>query len=71
MADREQAMIMALNLMDQALELLDDSGESLVAAHLQHAIDVARGAPIPRTAEEVEEMLNSPEVRAFQNRLNR
>ena len=61
---REQALSMALSLSRRALELLDAFDESIPAIHLQRAIDVMTGAPIPRTAEEAEVMLDRPESRA-------
>lgn len=71
MVDREQMMQMALRLMDRALEVLDELDESDVAVHLQHAIDIARKAPIPQTVEEAEALLDSPEAQALQRRLAR
>ncbi|PZU06004.1 hypothetical protein [Sphingomonas sp.] len=44
----------AVSLMRMALGLLDKAGKTTAAAYLQHAIDVAIDAPIPRTVEEVE-----------------
>lgn len=57
MVDRAQVIGGALNFMDRARELLDNAGERNVAVHLQQAIDVARGAPVPRTIAEAEAML--------------
>lgn len=51
---REQALSMALSLSRRALELLDAFDEPLPAIHLQRAIDVMTGAPIPRTSEDAE-----------------
>lgn len=71
MVDRNQLMQMALQLMDRALEVLDEIGEHDAAIHLQQALDVARRAPIPRTVEEAEAMLDTPEMQALQERLDR
>jgi hypothetical protein len=71
MVDRNQMMQMALQLMDRALEVLDEIGEQDAAFHLQQALDVARKTPIPRTVEEMEAMLATPEMQALQERLFR
>ncbi|MHA0337527.1 hypothetical protein [Sphingomonas aquatilis] len=69
MVEREQALNMALSLTRRALELLDDFDERGPAVHLQQAIDVMTNAPIARTEEEVEAVLDSPECRAITERL--
>jgi hypothetical protein len=69
MKDRAEALNTALNLMTMALTLLDDIGERLPAIDLQHAIDVLTDAPVPRTIEEAEAMLDTPEARAMRSRL--
>lgn len=67
--EREQGLNMALSLTRRALELLDAFDERGPAVHLQQAIDVMTDAPVPRTVEEAEAMLDSPECRAIQQRL--
>lgn len=67
--EREQALNMALSLSRRALELLDAFDERGPAVHLQQAIDVMTNAPIARTEEEVEAVLDSPECRAIAERL--
>ena len=56
--------------MRMALALLDKIGRSTSAIHLQHAIDVAMEAPIPRTVEEAEAIIESPAVQRLAKRLN-
>lgn len=68
--ERERALQMAQSLMRRALELLDMVDEPAPAVHLQHAIDVLTNAPIPRTIEEAEAQLDTPEARAIQDRWN-
>ncbi|WP_313802573.1 hypothetical protein [Sphingobium sp.] len=51
------------------MDLLDDVGEAAPAVHLQMALDVLTGAPIPRTLEEAEAMLDTKEARALFARL--
>lgn len=67
--EREQALNMALSLTRRALELLDAFDERGPAVHLQQAIDVMTNAPIARTEEEVEAVLDSPECRDIAERL--
>ncbi len=69
MNDRATVSLTALNFMKQALELLDNIEERVAALHLQHAIDVLTGAPIPRSDEEMEEMFITAEARALQQPL--
>ena len=71
MVDRATALNTALNLMERALELLDDVGASAPGVHLQMAIDVMTNAPIPRTIEEADAMLDTDEARALMARLAR
>lgn len=66
--DRVKALSMAQSLMQRALELLDIADEPAPAVHLQQAINVLTGAPIPRTIEEAEAQLDTPEARAIQDR---
>jgi hypothetical protein len=49
----------------RALDLADEIGEDLAAIHLQAALDILTDAPIPRTIEEAEAMLQSPEAQAI------
>ncbi len=67
--EREQGLNMALSLTRRALELLDAFDERGPAVHLQQAIDDMTNAPIPRTEDEVEAVLASPECRAIAERL--
>lgn len=69
MADRAQALNTALNLMRHALELLDTFGERETGIHLQHAIDTLTDAPVARSVDEAEAMLDSPESQEIQKRL--
>lgn len=69
MVEKAQALLTAQNLMERALELLDEVGESAPAVHLQMALDVLTGAPIPRTVEEAEAMLDTKEARTLMARL--
>lgn len=71
MVNRATALNTALNLMERALELLDDAGASAPGVHLQMAIDVMTNAPIPRTIEEADAMLDTDEARALMARLAR
>lgn len=67
--EREQGLSMALSLTRRALELLDTFHERAPAILLQHAIDKMTDAPTPRTDQEAEAILDSPEGRALQERL--
>lgn len=69
MVEKAQALLTAQNLMERALELLDEVGESAPAVHLQMALDVLTGAPIPRSLEEAEAMLDTKEARTLMARL--
>ena len=71
MVNRATALNTALNLMERALELLDEVGASAPGVHLQMAIDVMTNAPIPRTIEEADAMLDTDEARALMARLAR
>ena len=71
MVDREQMTNMALSLTRRALEILDALGEIGPDVHLQQAIDMMTDAPIPRTLEESEAMLDTPEARAIFERRRR
>ena len=48
---------MALDLMRQALELLDSEGETHIAAYLQGAIDAGRGEKPMRIGDELDPAL--------------
>ena len=71
MVDRATTLDTALTFMERALELLDDASASLPALHLQMAIDQMTGAPIPRTVEEADAMMDTPKMRALMERLAR
>lgn len=44
--DRERALAAAINLMGQALDLLDLADEDFAACYLQHAISIATREPV-------------------------
>ena len=58
----------ATMLAKEALALLDSAGAAHAACFLQHAIDTMTDAPIPKTAEEVEAALSTPECQALMRR---
>ncbi|KQO07854.1 hypothetical protein [Sphingomonas sp. Leaf242] len=66
-----QARNTALDLMTRALELLDGIGEDEAATDLQQAIDTLNGAHEPKTCEESEAALETPEVRIILERMDR
>lgn len=44
--DRESILATAINLMGEALDLLDLAEEDFAACHLQHAISIATREPV-------------------------
>lgn len=71
MVDRARTLNTALNLMERALELLDDAGESVPATYLQMAVAVMSSAPVPQTIEEADAILATPKMRVLAERLIR
>jgi hypothetical protein len=69
MLDPQEILSAAITLARQALDMLDSIDASRPAVHLQHAIDVMTDAPTPRTEEEAEAMLQTPECQALMHRL--
>lgn len=59
MTDQAKVHLAALNFMQRALALLDGIEEYIPALHLQYAINIMTDAPIPRTNDEAEAMLNT------------
>jgi len=53
-------MQIALQLMDQALNILDEIDAYEVAMHLQNTLDIAWKSPIPRNESEAAELLATP-----------
>ncbi|MCH4894426.1 hypothetical protein GO308_15010 [Sphingomonas sp. SFZ2018-12] len=70
MLDPQEILSAAITLARQALDMLDSIDASHPAVHLQYAIDVMTDAPIPRTEEEAEAMLQTPECQALMRRLS-
>lgn len=69
MTEQRPDISTAVSLMRMALALFDQAGNTRAAAHLQHAIDVAIDAPIPRTTEEADALLETHEARRLLDRL--
>lgn len=61
MTEQRSELSTAVSLMKMALALLDKAEETGVAARLQSAIDLAVDAPIARTIEEIDAMLENEE----------
>lgn len=61
MQDRKLAKEIVIDFTRRALGLADEIGDDLAAVHLQTALDTLTGAPVPRTLEEAEAMLQLPE----------
>ena len=69
MLDPHETISAAIVLVRQALDMLDSINVRHPAVHLQYAIDIMSDAPIPRTAEEAEIMLQTPECQVLMRRL--
>ncbi len=51
MTDERRTVSTAIEMMIDALALLDEAGETIAAAHLAHAIAVATREPVPTLIE--------------------
>ena len=69
MDNRAQDLAEALDLTRRALAILDNVRADLPAIHLQQAIDELTDAPIPRTPDEAEAMMATPEMQMLLRRL--
>ena len=65
MDNRRQAIDTAIDFTQRALDILDSVGDVSAAAHLQAALNAMTDAPIPRTIEEADAMLQTPEAQAI------